>query len=123
MPEPDRHAPQNLDCEGRFDYFLNCVDDSREIWILVNANREFLKIVAEEEGFEYVPVWPSAELASAYAGDAPDLQAQNIALPQFLQKWVPGLTRDGIEVGVFPVADGSVWLSSAEELRDDLQSL
>ena len=35
-----------LDGEERYDYFLDAVVDERDIWILVNADNQFLKMVA-----------------------------------------------------------------------------
>ena len=37
-----------LDGEERYDYFLSQVGEEREIWILVNTENRFLKIVSEE---------------------------------------------------------------------------
>lgn len=111
-----------LDYEGRYEAFLSIVADEREIWILVNANQEFLKIYSEDDQQEYVPVWPSSETAVHYAKAAGDaLQAKALSVPEFYQRWVPGLSRDGIEVGVFPGDDDYVWLCSANELKQDLE--
>ena len=46
------------DGEARYDYFLSQVGEEREIWILVNAENRFLKIVSEDGDVEYLPVWP-----------------------------------------------------------------
>ncbi len=123
MANNDNNDLFELDCEERFDYFLNTVDAEKEIWVLVNDSREFLKIFAEDEGFEYVPVWPSSALAQAYVQEEAGLTPKSIALPEFMQKWVAGLTRDGLDVGVFPAPDGSVWLLKPDELKRELQSL
>lgn len=110
-----------LNCEERYDYFLDAVIEEKEIWIVVNNNNEFLKIFAEEEGFEYLPAWPSEELARHYSARDSELQTKSISLPEFLKKWVPGLKQDELEIGVFPGSDGTVWLTSSEELKADLQ--
>jgi hypothetical protein len=34
---------------------------------------------------------------------------------------VPGLTKDKLEVGVFPGTEGTLWITSPEELKRDLQ--
>ena len=39
-----------MDGEERYDYFLDAVAEEREVWILVNADNHFLKIVSEEDG-------------------------------------------------------------------------
>lgn len=114
--------PTSLTSEERYDFFLDHVLEEKELWILVNENNEFLKIYAEDEEFEYLPVWPTSELAQDYASEDSSISAMGISLVEFLKKWVIGLTKDQLEVGVFPTADGSVWMLSAEELRNDIQT-
>lgn len=110
----------SMDCESRYDFFLSVVGEERDIWILINQDNQFLKIFSEDEGIEYLPIWPTAELASDYNSEG-DLTPKAIALPEFLNKWVKGLTADGFDVGVFPGEDKSVWMTSPEELKADLQ--
>lgn len=114
--------PTSLTSEERYDFFLDHVLEEKELWILVNENNEFLKIYAEDEEFEYLPVWPTSELAQDYASEDSSISAMGISLVEFLKKWVIGLTKDQLEVGVFPTADGSVWMLSAEELKNDIQT-
>ncbi|MFC3152865.1 DUF2750 domain-containing protein [Litoribrevibacter euphylliae] len=111
-----------LDCESRYDFFLSMVGEEREIWILINNDNQFLKIFSEEEDFEYLPVWPTSETAKDYAdanGEA--LTPKSIALPEFLNRWISGLQNDGLEVGVFPASDKSVWVIEPSELKSDIQ--
>ncbi len=111
-----------LDYEGRYDAFLTIVADTREIWILINSDQAFLKIYSEDDQQEYVPVWPSSETAKRYAKESGEnLEPKAISVPEFYQRWVPGLRGDGIDVGVFPSTDGYIWLTSAEELKQDLK--
>ena len=110
-----------LSGEERYDYFLGQVLETREIWILVNADNRFLKIVSGDGDVEYLPVWPAADFAAKYAEGSADLSPKVISLPDFFRKWVPGLTRDGLEVGVLPGADQTVWITEPDELKRDLQ--
>ncbi|KUJ84197.1 DUF2750 domain-containing protein [Microbulbifer flavimaris] len=122
MNNDDMQAILDLSCEDRYDYFLDMVGEEREVWILINNDEHFLKLHSDEHGgIEYLPVWPSADFATAYASDDTDLSPRSIALPQFLKKWLAGLDRDGIEVGVLPGADKSVWITEAGELEKDLR--
>lgn len=122
MSKEEQQAILELDTEDRYEVFLDLVGEEREVWILVNSEQHFLKLHADEQGgFEYLPVWPAAEFATIYAGDDSDLTPKSIALPQFLKKWLSGLERDGIEIGVFPAPDGSVWITEAAELERDLR--
>ncbi|SHE92223.1 Protein of unknown function [Microbulbifer donghaiensis] len=110
-----------LSCEERFDYFLDVVGEEREVWILINSEEHFLKLHSDDDDIEYLPVWPDSELAAAYAGNDTDLKPRGIPLPQFLKKWLPGLKQDGIEVGVIPAPDMSVWITEPSELEQDLR--
>ncbi|SHK30853.1 Protein of unknown function [Marinobacter antarcticus] len=110
-----------LSGEERYDYFLSEVMEEREIWILVNSGNRFLSIVSEDDGVAHLPVWPSSEFAVAYAKGSDDLTPKSISLPDFFKKWVPGLSKDGLQVGVFPGLDKTVWITEADELKKDLQ--
>lgn len=110
-----------LDGEDRYDYFLSQVGEEREIWILVNSENRFLKIASEDGDFEHLPVWPSSDFAVEYAKGSDDLSPKSISLPDFFKKWVPGLSKDGLEIGVFPGLDKTVWITEPDELKQDLQ--
>lgn len=110
-----------LDGEERYDFFLSQVAEEREIWILVNADKRFLKISSDDEGVDYLPVWPASDFAVDYANGTDGLVPLSISLPDFFRKWVPGLTKDGLEVGVFPGLDKTLWITEPEELKRDLQ--
>lgn len=109
-----------LDGEERYDFFLSRVAAERVIWILVNSDNRFLKISADDD-VEYLPVWPDSDFAADYAAGSDELTPLSISLPDFFRKWVPGLTRDGLEVGVLPGLDKTLWITEPEELKRDLQ--
>jgi len=113
-----------LSCEERYDYFLNKLADWQELWILVNEDKQFLKIFSEEDALEYVPVWPHPDFAVAYVGDSGEpLTPKRILLSDFFDRWVSGLQRDELEVGVFPSLDKTVWMTAPSELQEDLEDL
>lgn len=120
MNDPELARVLALDGEERYDYFLSRVAEDRELWILVNADNRFLKIAAEDN-VEYVPVWPDSVFAAGYAGGADGLVPKSLSLPDFFRKWVTGLSRDGLDVGVFPGLDRALWITDPEELKRDLQ--
>lgn len=123
QPKSNDQLKQILELNGeeRYDYFLSEVAEEREIWILVNTGNQFLKIVSDEEGVAYLPVWPGSAYAADYAKGSDELSPKSISLPDFFKKWVPGLTRDGLEVGVFPGLGDPLWITEPEELKRDLQ--
>ncbi|WP_296930013.1 DUF2750 domain-containing protein [uncultured Marinobacter sp.] len=112
-----------MDGEERYDYFLSHVAEEREIWILVNSESRFLKIASDDGDVEYLPVWPTSAFASDYADGGDELTPRSISLPDFFRKWVPGLTKDGLDVGVFPGLDKTVWITEPAELKQDLQDV
>lgn len=121
MSNDELNGVLELDGEERYDYFLSRVGEDREIWILVNSENRFLKIESEDGNVAHLPVWPSREFATEYAQRTGDLSPKSISLPDFFRKWVPGLTKDGLEVGVFPGQDDTLWVTDPEELKSDLQ--
>lgn len=121
MNNDELNAVLEYDGEERYDYFLSRVGEEREIWILVNNDNRFLKIAAEDGDVEYLPVWPDAAFAEAYAQGTDDLSPRSISLPDFFKKWIPGLTRDGLDIGVLPGLDKTLWITEPEELKRDLQ--
>lgn len=121
MTNDELTAILEFDGEERYDYFLSQVGEEREIWILVNTDNRFLKIAADDGDVEYVPVWPSADFAAEYAKGSDDLSPKSIALPDFFKKWIPGLAKDGLDIGVFPGLDKTLWITEPDELKQDLQ--
>ncbi|MGM0766761.1 MAG: DUF2750 domain-containing protein [Pseudomonadota bacterium] len=121
MTNDELNAVLQLDGEERYDYFLSQVGEEREIWILVNADNRFLKIASDDGEIEYLPVWPGAAFAAEYAKGADELSPKSISLPDFFKKWVPGLANDGLDVGVFPGLDKTLWITEPDELKRDLQ--
>lgn len=121
MKDPTEMSILALGCDERYDHFLNRAGEEREIWILVNQEQCFLKIQDEDEGFEYLPVWPDRELAQHFAKGAKGLTPKSIPVATFLRKWIPGLERDKLQVGVLPGLDNSIWLIDPSELERDLR--
>lgn len=113
-----------LGCEERYEIFLDMVADEREIWILVNDDKEFLKIYSEENNIEFLPIWPHSDFTRIYCEGAQiKLQAKCLSVPEFFAKWVPGLEADDIQVGVFPNSGSDVWIMEATELKSELQDV
>lgn len=121
MDQENMEAIYEMDSEGRYDFTISYVVEEREIWILVNNDKQFLKIFSEDENFEYLPIWPTEELALAYAKNESGLEALSISLPDFFNKWVVGLEKDGLEIGVFPGTDSTIWVTEPNVLKKDLQ--
>lgn len=113
---------EKMDCESRYEFFLTMVADDRDIWVLVNDNKEFLKIYSEEYDIEYLPVWPHSDFTDYYTKRSTEkLIPKCISVPEFFAKWIPGLERDGLTICVFPNASSEVWIMEPSEVKHDLQ--
>ncbi len=111
-----------MDCEDRYEIFLGMVAEEREIWILLNDDNQFLKIFDEDNGIEFLPVWPHSDFALSYCNSSDQkLSPKCISVPTFFAKWVSGLENDGLKVGVFPNAGPDVWIMEPSEVKSDLQ--
>ena len=77
-------------------------------------------LMADEKEVELVPVWPHKQFADACADAKKQECATEISLDDWLKKWLPGMTKDGRLVAVFPVPSGKGVVVSPEELKTDL---
>jgi hypothetical protein len=105
---------------GRYEYFIHKVADAEAVWSLGSA--EGWVLVGDADGRECVPVWSHSRYAAAYArGDWAGTEPRSIELSDWMEKWLPGIERDGRLVAVFPVPSGGGVVVPAERLRGDLE--
>ena len=124
MQHSDDEQIDTFDCEYRYDLLLSQVVDKRELWILIDDNDCFLNIHAKEEGLHYLPVWPSEDNAQEYSSQSDQkLTPSVLSLPEFLTKWVAGLSKDKLMVGVFPIYQEDVWIDEAESIKSEIQTI
>ncbi len=117
-----RERIQKLPCDQRYDYFLKKVTDWGELWILINDERQFLKLYSEDDDIEYLPIWPHADFAADYAEkDGEQLQPEKLDLDTFFERWIPGLKGDNLCVNIFPTLDQTVLIMKPSELAEDIE--
>jgi Protein of unknown function (DUF2750) len=122
MNDHQFNKAQSLNCAERFTYCLDRVADWGELWILVNDDEHFLKLLSEEDQQEYLPIWPHPKLAEHYAIDAEtSLTAKKISLETFFGRWIHGLAEDGYSISVFPGAADAAWIMEAEDFQEELE--
>ncbi|MFL0810061.1 MAG: DUF2750 domain-containing protein [Agarilytica sp.] len=113
---------EKLDCESRYEIFLQMVAEERDVWVLINEKNEFLTIHSEDHEIEYLPVWPHSDFTKHHrTGTNEKLIAKCVSIPEFFTKWVSGLEGDGLQVGVFPTSGPDVWIMEPSEVKSDLQ--
>lgn len=68
-----------------------------------------------------LPLWPEKEFAALCAVDEwRDYIPEAIELENFLQKWVPGMTKDKTLISVFPTVKASGQIISPSDINEDL---
>lgn len=109
---------QALSAEQRYEYLLQQVVDSQQLWILVGDGGS---VLLNSDGRDCVPVWPHQELADLHIeGDWADCQCQAIDLGTWQERWTKGLGADKLAVvGFVNEAEEGV-IVSATEFDDDL---
>lgn len=113
---------KKLDCESRYEMFLAMVAKERDIWVLINEKKEFLKIYSEDHNIEYLPIWPHSDFTQYHSKSSSEkLSPKCVSVPEFFAKWVSGLEGDDVKVGVFPSSGTDVWIMEPAEFKSDLQ--
>ncbi len=91
--------------EARFSYFVGKVTDFGQIWSVWDESGWAL--LADDSGSEFVPVWPAEAFAAAHCtADWAERRPRKIDLSDWMDKWIPGLRRDGRKIAVFPAPRG-----------------
>lgn len=119
LTEQERNAALQLNADYRYDHFISKVAQYQSLWILKDADG--LKLLQAEDA-TCLPVWPHADYARTWAVDEwAGCEPQSITLPIWLERWVDGLTQDGLEVAVFPLREEMGIIESPAELADTLR--
>lgn len=109
IPAPDRYT-----------LFLTEAILRGQVWTL-QGQGGFVTF-GDETGRDCFPFWPAPEFAEALADrDWSDCQAEPLALAAFMERWLPGMARDGRLVAVFPAPDGSCIVMDPLALLQDLE--
>ena len=102
----------------RFGYFVRKVSDFREIWGLFDNG---WAMGEDDEGRKAVLFWPEEAFAEKSAvGKYENHKPRKIELDYFVEKWIPGLTKDNYQIAVFPTTGGKAVFVSPDFL---LQSI
>ncbi|MBR9726619.1 DUF2750 domain-containing protein [Shewanella intestini] len=93
----------NLTPEARYDYLVEQVKATKQIWSLQDQDG-CVMLTTEEE--DCIPMWPDEETANLWAVDEwKECEALMIPLDEFQSRWVSGMEEDDLFIAVFPVQD------------------
>lgn len=125
LSEKEAERVAALPRPARVDHLLEKADKEDEIWTI--AQGEGIAILgAEEEGGEFVPVWPHPEFAMAWVAEAfgdEDLGDMELAaLPKIVMRdeVLPEFEENAISLLVFPTNEDDGEMMEAAELARKL---
>lgn len=109
-----------LPADERFAYFVEKVVEGDQVWSLKGPDGWV--VMSSEDQEECLPVWPHQAFAADWAtGDWSDCAPAPIALDAWLERWTPGMEKDGTQVAVFPAEEGEGLVLSPRELREAIE--
>jgi len=111
----------SIDPPKRYSYCIKRIVDFEELWSLWTIDGWAL--TSDSQGNELVPIWPHEKFASACASGAwVGYEPRTISLSDWINRWIPGMTRDKRLVAVFPTPEGKGIVVSPDRIKDDLES-
>lgn len=103
----------------RYDDVIKLIKKGSSVWTLADAEGCLIIELGQDK---VLPIWPTSELALTWGEkDYPNFQALEVTAQDWQEKWLPGMTKDGFQVGVAPNLAGECIVSSAEEHAHDIQ--
>jgi hypothetical protein len=112
-------AVQRLSVRKRYAYLVKRAADWGELWALRSSDGWV--VGADEDGREFVPVWPHPRFAESQSNAAwADASPEPIEVHRWIHEWTSELIADGRLVGVFPVDGQENAVIEPSEFRADL---
>ena len=103
-----------MDSEQLYFHFVSEAVAQQQIWILMD---HYGSVMLNTEDEDCVPVWPSQELAEAWATEEwGECKAEAIPLSKWYSNWTPGLEDDGFAVVICPIEDQDGVIAYADDL-------
>jgi len=117
--EQEYQAVTALDAAERYSYSLKRIADREQVWSLRSPDGWVL--AGDDQGHEVVPIWPHPRFAESCAIEQwHDSIPCSISLQDWIDKWLPGLERDGRFITVFPTHEQRGMVATPTQLREDL---
>ena len=120
LSDEQYRAVRALPVRKRYEHLIKRAADSGEVWALA-SDRGWV-VGADDDGREFVPVWPHPRYAEDEAtGDWEDSTPALIDVHDWLGTWTPNLVIDKRLVGVFPVRGQEQAVIEPSEFAVDLR--
>jgi len=94
------HEINTCAADRRYEYFILKIAEWEELWSL-KSDKGFA-VYRDTSGIRAIPFWPHAKFADDCAfGIWKGYHAAQIELNTFIQKWLPGMSNEGLSALVF----------------------
>ena len=104
----------------RYDYFIRKITDFEKVWGLYNDG---WAMSSGPNKNEMMVFWPEKEFAKLCAnGTWENYKPKNIKLNTFLDKWLPGMEKDGLSIGIFQTPDDKGVIMTPSQLLENIRS-
>lgn len=122
LDDAERARVLALSADDQYQDFLDRAAADGQVWTLKGPGG--FVAYSGDDGEPCFPFWPHPDYARALATeDWSDCRPEPLSLDLFVQRWLPGMRRDGRKVAVFPTPAGMGLVVEPEELLEDLATL
>ena len=103
----------------RAEYFVRKVADFEELW--GGFEKGWLQL-EDKDNKKIIPFWPEEIFVQNYINENKvNASPRRIEISHFLEKWIPGMTKDDVKVLIFPIKESQGVLVTPNELADQLK--
>lgn len=108
------------DAEKRYQYLLQQVQLTQQIWILIDEHG-CVMLNSDEE--DCVPIWPAKEFAETWlTNEWKNCKLESISVAKWQSRWTSGLEDDELSIAIFPDHQGEGLVISPYEFDVDLRT-
>ncbi len=116
MMNEDMKRILNLSNEEKYDYFIEKVVEKKEVWVL--RDDEGCASLNNKDAL-FFPMWPEKEYAEqCISGEWAGYRSESIVLDVLIERWLPGLSGDGIRLTILWMDGKGVEVSAGDFLED-----
>ena len=116
--EKEIDALLSADGKRRYQYFIHRVCDTRKMWGLFSDGWASLG----DGEKKLIPFWPHQIYAERFKStDWSSYVPREIDLEVLLERWIPGMSAEGVGPAIFPNASGSAVIVSLADLEANLR--
>ncbi len=104
--------------EERLGYFVRKVSDFEEVWGLFDDGWTTSET---DDGAKVISFWPEQAFADKCAVEQwSSYLPKVISLSDFIEKWLPGMEKDGVLMGIFQTPENKAVVLAPSELLEML---